>query len=129
MSRTVVQQFRTEFCPPLQATDLPQIRSAISQLMDQAAHAVQLAGYEQDDAEIDRYAEMRPKGERESKRIEIESLGDADALVAPFTRQDMSPARTSPDDIEVTALIVQIVADSQALFTAFGQTGPVGGVA
>ncbi len=47
----------------LATLDFDRLRQEMSVLFESAAHAVQVAGYEQDDAVIDRFVECRVSGE------------------------------------------------------------------
>jgi N-methylhydantoinase A len=60
------------------------LRRAFSGLMDRAAHAVQLEGYEQDDSLLERSVDMRYRGQAHELTVPLESLGDVDRLLEPF---------------------------------------------
>ena len=69
--------------------NLDDLRRSFAELFDQAAHAIQLAGYEQDDGIINRWLVCRV-GERELK-VPADTLADADrfrrALLAEVEAQ------------------------------------------
>ncbi|UCG31990.1 MAG: hydantoinase/oxoprolinase family protein [Phycisphaerales bacterium] len=63
---------------------LQTLREAMGDLMNQAARAVQLEGYEQDDSVLERYVDMRYQGQSHELTVPLESLTDVDRLLAPF---------------------------------------------
>jgi N-methylhydantoinase A len=52
--------------------------------MDAAAHDVQLDGYEQDDSIVERFADMRYRGQSHEVTVPVNSLTQIERLVAPF---------------------------------------------
>jgi N-methylhydantoinase A/oxoprolinase/acetone carboxylase beta subunit len=67
-----------------EALDLERLRRAFGELMDAAARDVQCAGYEQDDSLIERFVDLRHRGEKQCVTIPVESLTDTARLLAPF---------------------------------------------
>lgn len=64
--------------------DLTAVRRHFADLMEQAALLVQLEGYEQDDSILERYADMRYRGQSHEITVPVESLTDVRRFVAPF---------------------------------------------
>ena len=62
------------------AIDLERLRKGFAELFDRAAQAVQLAGYEQDDALFERYLVLRT-AEGAEVTIEAEWLADRERLI------------------------------------------------
>jgi len=70
---------------PADTVDLDHLRRALVGPFDRAAHAVQIAGYEQDDAVIERELLCRID-EVETVRIPVGPLADGDAFAAHLLR-------------------------------------------
>lgn len=70
------------------STDTPELldrlRGLFAELMERAALAVQIDGFEQDDCVLDRFADMRYRGQSHEITVPVEFLTDARALVEPF---------------------------------------------
>ena len=66
------------------ALDLERLRRGFAELFDRAAHAVQLAGYEQDDAVLERYLVVRV-AEGAEVSIRADWLADRERLVDHVT--------------------------------------------
>lgn len=62
------------------ALDLERLRRGFAELFDRAAQAVQLAGYEQDDAVLQRYLVVRAGGGEEFS-VKAEWLADGERLI------------------------------------------------
>ncbi len=87
MGRKILHEFSANYIPDSGEVDLGRLRSAVAELMEKGAHAVQVDGYEQDDVELERWAVMRyAAGEEHSLTVPIEALTDRQRLLAPFHR-------------------------------------------
>ncbi len=64
--------------------DLELLRRHFADMMEQAARDVQADGYEQDDSLLERYADVRYRGQSHELVIPVESLTDERRLIAPF---------------------------------------------
>ena len=84
--------------------DIDTVRRTFAPLFDRAAHAVQLAGYEQDDALIDRSLTCRTNGIGDVQ-IPADSLGDVRRL-----RRDIRRAVDAAAGREIPASAVKLVA-------------------
>ncbi len=67
------------------------LRAHFAEMMERAAADVQSDGYEQDDSVLERYADMRYRGQSHELTISVEFLNDLDALTAAF--HDMHESR------------------------------------
>jgi N-methylhydantoinase A len=63
---------------------LERLRKHYAELMERAALAVQIDGFEQDDCVLDRFADMRYRGQSHEITVPVEFLTDARTLVEPF---------------------------------------------
>jgi hypothetical protein len=70
---------------PLTGIDLDSIRRMFSDLFDRAALAVSRAGYDQDDAVVERFLVCRA-GNEVDREVAAECLSDADRLAAQVVR-------------------------------------------
>jgi len=64
--------------------DLNELRYAMSALMDQAYDAVIREGYDADDGEVERFVDLRYRGQAYELTVPLESMTDLDRLGAPF---------------------------------------------
>jgi N-methylhydantoinase A/oxoprolinase/acetone carboxylase beta subunit len=76
-----VKDYSHSLCPPPARLDLRTIREAFVPMMERAADDVQADGLEQDDSFLDRYAEIRIRGELNTMVVPMETLTDQVWLV------------------------------------------------
>jgi len=90
--------------------DLDRLRRDLAGPFDRAAHAVQIAGYEQDDAVIERELLCRLDG-GEAVRIPVGPLADRDAFMAHFLGAVSSKLDrpTSAEQIRIIGLRVEAI--------------------
>ncbi len=113
MARLILHEFSADYIPDFGEIDLDRLRRAVAVLMEKGAQAIQVDGYEQDDAELDRLMVVRFRGENRTITIPIESLTDLDRLLAPFHAAAPPQVRHSDSSrhVEIVGLVVQVIAD------------------
>ena len=122
MTRPEPRTLYTETLPvefSLNDLDLDVLRRRFAEVFDRAAHAVQLAGFEQDDAIIERYVICR-LGERTELAVTAESLSDRERLSRHVT--ETIRLRTGPStvqsDVRIVGLKVEARIDITSVFHA-----------
>lgn len=93
-------------CPDLDALDLAALRTAFSELMDQAAAAAHAAGLEQDDCTLERFAELRGPGGA-AHHVRIEHLSGRDACIHDIRRQWLEASGLTAAAIVAVAIRIQ----------------------
>ena len=89
--------------------DLDRLRRCFAELFDRAAHAVQLAGYEQDDAVLERFLVVRSAlGEEVAARADC--LADRERLLNHTTAAVEAESGASADTHELTIVGLRVVA-------------------
>jgi N-methylhydantoinase A len=96
----------TRSIPQSGQIDLDLLRRCFGEMMDAAAHDVQLDGYEQDDSLVERFADMRYRGQSHEITVPVESLTEINRLVAPFhaAHQQRFGYACPGDPVEVVTL-------------------------
>jgi hypothetical protein len=93
--------------------DLDRLRRGFAELFDRAAHAVQLAGYEQDDAVLERFLIVRCAGGEEIV-VRADWLADRERL-AEHIASELERAvdgTWTPSDVQLTKIKVVAVLES-----------------
>lgn len=102
------------------------LRQVFSDLMDQAAHALLLEGYEQDEGELERLVDLRYQGQAHELTVPLESLSDVDRLLGPFhAEHERRFGHAAPDEPVqlVTARIRAVVPIDKPVVPAPSPTG------
>lgn len=89
--------------------DLDALRRALAELFELAARAVQVAGFEQDDAVIERLLVCRVQGEREYT-IRAEALSDETRFLRCVEQQIHAQAKRVVCSSEITIVGLGVVA-------------------
>jgi N-methylhydantoinase A len=104
-------------CSPPIALDLPRVRDLFVAMLEHAADEIQVAGYEQDDCVLDRYAEVRHAGSAESTVVPLESLTDLEWLICSIRAAHEEwgkPALDAP--IEILSLHLRCAIETPETF-------------
>lgn len=96
------------------ASDLKTLQQAFGQMMDVAAKAIFSDGYDLDDVETRRFADMRYRGQNHEITVPIESLTDPNRLYAPFHQAHHTQFGHARYDqsVEITTIRVQYAVPS-----------------
>jgi N-methylhydantoinase A/oxoprolinase/acetone carboxylase beta subunit len=96
--------------------DLRRARDAFVALMEQAAEDVQADGLEQDDSFLDRYAELRVRGEGDVSLAAVEEMSDADWPSRAWRGAHSFGRDVGSSDIEVVSLRLRCAVQTQETF-------------
>jgi len=108
MGREVLCEVTADYMPDRGPVDLRRLREAVADLMDRAAHAVEVAGLQQDEAVLERWMTCRYAGDDRSLTVPIESLTDREWLMSAFHKA-AAAAFSGPGDGEAGARQVEII--------------------
>jgi hypothetical protein len=93
--------------------DLDRLRRGFAELFDRAAQAVQLAGYEQDDAVLERFLIVRSAGGEEIV-VRADWLADRERLVRQIAAglEDRSRGPVDVADVQIVGARVEAVVET-----------------
>ena len=103
----IVLHFRGAFRQD--SLNLPRLRRALGRLMDDAATAITMEGYDLDNAVCERIAEMAYAGEQQSIEIHCDDLADESRLLSRFEEQHTAEhgSRQATGPVETRAIRVR----------------------
>ncbi len=114
----LMQDRALEFREPMppQSPDVTALRYAFARLMDTAAHAVTMEGFDIDDTICERYAEMGTGEPEERLNLCCEALTDAEGLIGLCRREYRRSfgRETPPDDFRVLAAGLRVTIQSHS---------------